>query len=329
MNVLVTGGTGFLGRALIPHLTRKGYRVRALVRRSSRTGFLGEMNHVELFHGNLEDENTLEGIEKDIHYVCHLAVLGHLNSGQGMNRFQAVNVIGSLNLLKRFKGRPVGKILFATTTAALGLMNKELITEQDFAMPDTKYGISKHEAEKALRAYCRENGLPFIMVRLSHVYGPGESRDLFRIIKMMKRGYFPQVGFSPNLYPAVYIDDAAEGVRLAMEKGDDSHTYIITDRVSHDTRKIRKIVQQRLDINRRFYPVVPKYPMYGLFCLTDWIGRMTGRSFPVTLKNIRYISSGRQFSIEKARKELGYNPKVSLEEGLARTLDYYKEHNIL
>jgi nucleoside-diphosphate-sugar epimerase len=327
--VLVTGGTGFLGRALVPLLTEKGYRVRALVRPSSRTDFMKKLKNTDLFEGDLEDEKTLKGIEEDIDFICHLAVLGHLNSGESMGRFMDVNVAGSLNLLNRFRGRPLKKILFATTTAALGLMNKKMITEEDFAMPGTKYGVSKYEAEKAVREYCGENHLPLVMVRLSHVYGPGESRDLFRMIKMMKKGYFPQVGISPNLYPAVYIDDAAEGVILAMEKGREMNTYILTDHESHDTRQIRKIVRKHLGIRRSLYPIVPKYPMCGLFYLTDWIGKLTGKPFPVTLKNIRYISSGRRFSIGKAVKDLGYHPKVSLEEGLARTLDFYKKEKLL
>ena len=145
----------------------------------------------------------------------------------------------------------------------------------------------------------------------------------------MKRGIFPQVGFRPNLFPAVYLDDALKGLVLAMEKGRIGETYIISDEVSHDLRTIRKLVRKQLGIRNSLYPIFPKYPMLVMFTVLDWISDKTGIKFPASRKNIQFITAGRNFSIEKARKELGYEPAVSLEEGLRKTVEYYLQEKLI
>jgi nucleoside-diphosphate-sugar epimerase len=146
---------------------------------------------------------------------------------------------------------------------------------------------------------------------------------------MIKRGIFPQVGFSPNLFPAVYIDDAVSGLMLAMEKGRIGETYIISDKTSHDTRMIRKLVRKHMGINNKLYPFFPKYPMLFLFSILDKFSNKTRIQFPVSRKNIQFVTAGRSFSIEKARKELGYEPMVSLDEGLKRTIEYYLQEKLI
>ena len=135
-------------------------------------------------------------------------------------------------------------------------------------------------------------------------------------------GIFPQVGFSPNLFPAVYIDDAVSGLMLAMEKGRSGETYIISDKTSHDTRMIRKLVRKHMGINNKLYPFFPKHPTLLMFSIFDRLGDKTGIKLPASQKNIQFITAGRSFSIEKARKELGYEPVVSLDEGLKKTIEY-------
>ena len=142
-------------------------------------------------------------------------------------------------------------------------------------------------------------------------------------------GIFPQVGFAPNLFPAVYIDDAVCGLMLAMEKGHSGETYIISDKTSHDTRMIRNLVRKHLGIRNKLYPFFPKYLMLMLFYILDKFSNKTGITFPASQKNIQFITAGRSFSIEKARKELGYEPVVSLDEGLKKTIEYYLQEKLI
>lgn len=329
MKVLVTGGTGYLGRALVPKLHKAGHKIRLLVRQSSNIDIFSGLNNIEIFYGDITRKATLKGIEKDIEYVYHLAVLGHLSTVEDDQDYFDVNTKGSLNLLRHFAGCDLKKFLYTTTSAALGAIPNQTVTEDDFITPITPYGMSKYQAELSIRKFAKKHTVPYVMVRLTHVYGPGETRDLYRIIKMIKRGIFPQVGFSPNLFPAVYIDDAVSGLMLAMEKGRIGETYIISDKTSHDTRMIRKLVRKHMGINNKLYPFFPKYPMLFLFSILDKFSNKTRIQFPVSRKNIQFVTAGRSFSIEKARKELGYEPMVSLDEGLKRTIEYYLQEKLI
>jgi dihydroflavonol-4-reductase len=329
MKVLVTGATGYLGKALVPILHDKGYDIRILARGSSNTSIFSQLKNIEIFHGDITSKESLEGIQKDVEYVYHLAVLGHYDVVEDDQDYFEVNMKGSLNLLQHFAGSKVKKFLYTTTTGALGPISHKAATENDFIPPVTPYGMSKYKAELSIREFAEKYSIPYVMVRLTHVYGPGEVRDLYRIIRMIKKGIFPQVGLSPNLFPAVYIDDALNGLMLAMEKGRIGQTYIISDKTSHDLRTIRQFVRKHLGIRSTLYPYFPKYPTLMIFTVLDWISDKTGIKFPASRKNIQFITAGRSFSIEKARKELGYEPAVSLEEGLKKTVEYYLQEKMI
>jgi len=330
MKILITGATGYLGKALVPQLYNCGHSLRILVRETSDQSFFSRFKNIEIFKGDITNEKSLEGIDKEIEAVYHLAVLGHLQKVSCEKFYNDVNNQGSINLLKQFRNsQTLKKFLFTTTSAALGAIPHKIVTEEDFSSPVTPYGRSKYEAELALKEYASVHAIPYVMVRLTHIYGPGEQRDLFRIIKMIKKGIFPQIGLTPNLYPAVFIDDAVQGVMKAMEKGRITETYILTDKKSHDTREIRHYVKEYLGIKHPFYPFFPKYLSLGIFSIFDFISNKTGIKFPIAKKNIHFMTAGRSFSIDKARKELDYEPQVSLKEGLQKTIAYYLKENLL
>ena len=328
MNILVTGATGYLGKALVPVLQEAGHHLRILARPSSDIRAFQNQERIEISYGDIVKPETLNDIAEGIDQVYHLAVLGHLNDA-GQQDYMNVNHAGTLNLLEQFKNSPVQRILFTTSSAALGPIAGKVVTEEDFAPPVTAYGRSKYAAELSFKEYAQQHNIPYVLVRLTHVYGPGEQRDLYQIIKLIKKGLYPQIGFKPNLYPAVYIDDAVRGLVRAMEKGRVGETYIISDKSSHDTRDIRKWVRHYLGLKNMIYPWLPKCLALGLFTLCDYISHKTGLRFPATRKNIEFMTARRIFSIEKANTELDWEPQITLEEGLRRTIDAYRQEGLI
>jgi dihydroflavonol-4-reductase len=324
--ILVTGATGYIGPSLCEALLGRGSPVRALVRSSLRAS--GLPAGIELFEGDLTDPASLEGVERGITQVYHLAVLGHLADVDDPEQYARVNVDGTRALLDRFAGGQA-RFLFTTTTAALGPIAGRVATEEDDVPPVTPYGRSKRAAEGMLEDFAREHDVDFVMVRLSHVYGPGEQRDLYRIIRMIKAGVLPQVGRAPNLYPAVHLDDAVQGVLLAMERGRSGQSYIITDRDSHDLREVRRVALSAMGIQRRLYPWLPRRLTLAVAGLADRLTAATGLSLPVSRKNLAFVTAGRRFSIDKARRELGYEPRVSLDQGLRQAIAWYLQEGLL
>ena len=164
MKVLVTGATGYLGRVLVPTLHDKGYGIRILARESSDISAFSGLNNIEVFHGDITRKDSLEGIGKGIEYVYHLAVLGHYGVVEDDQDYFDVNKTGSLNLLEHFVGSEVKKILFTTTSGALGAIPHRTVTEDDFRLPVTPYGMSKHQAELSIKEFAEKHAIPYVVV---------------------------------------------------------------------------------------------------------------------------------------------------------------------
>lgn len=318
MRVLITGATGFLGPDVVNVLLENKFRVRCLVRDKNKAEkYFG--NGVEYFIGDITDPDSLRNITKDIDYVIHLAVLGH--SGEmnlTLNHYRSVNVEGTNNLLKQIQLNPVKKIICFSSSAAVGLVNSKVISEETICNPQTPYGISKYETDKLIKHYFDKWKLPIVTIRFTHIYGPGDIRDFLKIVRFVKRGIFPKIGFKKNLYPAVYKSDAVQSILLAVRKGEIGQLYNISDINSHDLKVVANLIKKELKIKR-----IPIWLPETLTIIVLRVLHSFKIKFPISEKNIRFITAGREYSIEKACRILGYYPKVNLETGIRRTIRWY------
>jgi nucleoside-diphosphate-sugar epimerase len=267
---------------------------------------------------------------QDIDVVIHLAVLGHLDEGkQGEDAFYTVNVQGTKNILEECIISKPKRIICFSSTAAIGIPKEDFIDESTPLRATNPYGKSKKESDELILSFIKKYNLPIITLCFPHIYGPGEERDFLKIIRMIKKGIFPQVGFSPNLYPSVYISDAVDAICLCLKKGRIREKYVIADDDPHDLRVIRKLVLKYLGKKRKIYPIIPKHiSIYFVYAMESIFG-LFGVVLPIKSRNLKSISAGRRLSIGKAKRELGFIPKVDLEEGIRHTIEWYKKENLL
>lgn len=326
--ILVTGATGFIGSRLVEKLDLFGYEIRCLVRKNSDISKLKKLKKIEIVYGDITQKESIKNIFKNIDVVIHLAALIDLSDFK-FKEYSRINVLGLRNVVNLSLKNKVKRIIYTTTTAALGNIKKDVITEEDKGIPLNDYGISKLKAEKELDCLIKKKKAPIIVLRFCHVYGPGELRDLYFIIKMMKKGIFPQIGLSKNLYPAVYIDDAVQALMKAIDGGKFGEYYNIADKKSHDLKEIRKIINEEFNKKCLFYPFLPRYPVVFMFKLFEIIFEFLGINFRIKAKNILSITSARVFSIEKAKRDLGYWPETSLRTGLRNSINWYKREGFL
>jgi dihydroflavonol-4-reductase len=323
LQYLITGATGFIGPNLIERLVSRGDRCRCLVRKIGNKSAL-EKRGVEFVEGDITKRDSLRGVADGMDGLFHMATLGHMsNFTVTESMFDAVNVQGTVNILNECLRAGVSKTVHCSSVAAMGICSDVPATELSACNPHHPYGRSKHRAEQAVLRIANEKGLPVAIVRFSMVYGPGDRRDILRLTRLAKKSLFPKIGNRPKLTPLLHVEDAVQGLLLAMEKGRAGEIYLMTNHQSEPFDNIIRIIQKALGV-----PGIPLYiPEWGaksVASLLENIFKFLGKEPPITRKNIESTLADRIFSIEKAEKELGFRPRVDPEIGLRDTVLWYK-----
>jgi nucleoside-diphosphate-sugar epimerase len=140
---------------------------------------------------------------------------------------------------------------------------------------------------------------------------------------LMRKGFFPKVGFGKNLTPLVHVKDVVQGAILSAAKGFPGEVYLIASEHSIELDTMRRLVMDSWGTNS-LYPYVPAWLMYSFAWGSEFISKITGRSPIVTRRNIASTVWDREFSIAKARRDLGYKPCVSFADGINETVDWFK-----
>lgn len=324
MNYLITGATGFVGPHLIKRLIADGHSCKCLVRKGSEKK-IAKIEGMEILFGDITKPETLVGIAENTDCLLHLATLGHMSNFTVTEAmFYEINVQGTINIMHEALRAGVNRIVHCSTVAAMGICDEIPSTEKTKCNPHHPYGRSKLQAETEVLKMVKENNLPAAIIRFSMVYGPGDTRDILKLIRMAKKGLFPKVGTRPKLTPMIHVLDAIGGLLLACEKGLPGEIYLITNRDSEPFDTIREIIQDALGLKKRAI-FVPEWAALTMALLIEKSFSLIGKSPPVSRKNIESTLADRVFSIEKAQKELGFTPKIDPAQGLRDTVLWYKE----
>jgi nucleoside-diphosphate-sugar epimerase len=335
MNTLVTGGTGFIGRALVIRLLQEGNRVTVLTRdkRKAKTFFNKQADVLEVDICNPESLRNLDFSSKSIDIIFHLAAA--LDYFGSKKKLFAVNVEGTRNILCWAEKNAVKNFIFVSSIEAMGTIKREDIpADENFTpKPVSNYGDSKLEAEKQVKRFITETNLNATILRLGNVYGLGSlafiapianailKRDaLFRFLPVYKDRY---------LHP-VYIEDAVEGIIKSIQNTRKGKTYILagSEYATVETffRLIAKALNANMDLQIKqrskkdeIYLNLRKR-IYSFFKRADLLTYfMAGEGERVH----------RAYSIEKAKQDLDYFPKVKLWEGVVKTIEWAKKEGLL
>jgi nucleoside-diphosphate-sugar epimerase len=320
--VLVTGANGFTGSYLCKNLLLRGDHVRALVRRKSDLSLLKGVD-VEYFYADISNGQPLDEALKGIDVVFHIAAI-YRTEGVPKRVFYEVNVDGTERLLKAAKAAGVSRFVHCSTVGVQGEIKNPPATEQAPFNPGDHYQLSKMEGELLARRFFKERQLPGTVVRPVGIYGPGDTR-FFKLFNFIQNGKFRMIGDGKVLYHMTYVEDLVEGIMLASEKdealdevftiGGDEYVTL-AELVDHISKILGKPVSQKS---------IPVWPVWvaGLICET--ICRPLRINPPLHRRRLDFFIKDRAFDISKAKKLLGYQPKVKLDEGLRRTAQWYAE----
>lgn len=322
----VTGATGLLGSHLVEMLVERGDAVRALVRPGSDTRFLERLG-VDLCPGALEDGTSLLRLVDEAEVVYHCA--SRVGDWGNWDSFFRPVVLGTANLLKASEVAAVGRFLYVSTIGVYGHLREraDLFTESEPLGQNLwwwdYYRRAKILAEERVRIYAGD----WTIVRPSWTYGPRDRNTVPRVVAALKARRAPLVGSGKNLLNLLYVADVAEGVhRAGTSPNAVGQTYNLAS-----AGEVRQVDFANTMTDEMGLPRIRWRFPYGLslwigFCAEAW-GRLWGWQKPPALTRYAVALIGRsvRFSIEKARAELGWVPRVGIQEGVRRTIAWLNE----
>ncbi len=324
---LVTGATGFIGGRLTERLaTEEDVRVRALVRSAGKAGRLTKLP-LEIVEGDLLDPQSLKKAVEGCDLVFHCAAL--VRETGKKKEFYQINVEGTENIVKAAVAAGVKKFIHMSSVAVYGLNPPDGADEDTaFQLCGNLYCDTKIAAEKIVWAYHRDRGLPVVVIRPTNVYGPHSKPWTLRPIKMINSDKMMLINGGTGLCNYVYIDNLIDATLLAV-KSDEAvgQAYIITDGIALPWKEFFGCYAQMAGKPQmRSVPAhLGKIVALGM----EITSKFTGKQPKITRQAVGFLTKKACFSIEKARRELGYRPRLSLKEGMQITEQWLQEEGHL
>ena len=330
MNILVTGGTGFIGNFFIPVLLEKKHNVTLLVRNLDKAK---EMfgDKVKYIKGDITDEISLKGCCNNIDIVYHMVakVGNQLPNESVYKEFEKVNVIGTKNLVKEAQKSKVRKFIYVSSIAAMGIVEEKIIDEKSKCNPYLPYQKTKYEAEQFLNDQYIKNKFPIIILRPTKVYGEGEPEYSYLTqVKLCNKGINFIIGMGENFISNVCVLDLVDALEKCIYNGRLGETYIISGKDSISAKEMTTTISKVL--NKKIINIrVPRFLMIACAFVEERFFLMLKKKPIVTVRNIQAVSKNRIYDLSKSKKELKYNPKISMKDGLEKMVKWYQKENVI
>jgi nucleoside-diphosphate-sugar epimerase len=322
MKILLTGGTGFIGRNLAVKLAGMGHHVVCLVRDMERAFWMREHAGLEPIVGDLTRKESLTHHVGNVDAIFHLA---GVTKARNRDEYLQINGEGTGNLIDAavMGGPGVEKVLYVSSLAVAGPhTSKDPATEDGKVTPITHYGESKLLGEELLMDRC--GSVPWTIIRPPVVYGPYD-RDVFMYFKMAARGLVPVLGKGTMDLSIIHVDDVTEGIILAgfSDKSDGEIFYLSDGRVY----TVGDLLTKLTEITGRGR-LIHLPPLCGRIAgrIGDILALLSGDAQVINSQKVmEALQDGWVCSSEKIRDRLGFHPTIEIAKGLEWTYRWYRD----
>lgn len=320
MEVLVTGGSGFTGSNLVKKLLAGKHRVRVLARASSKVGDLEKLG-ARIIIGDISNREDVFRAVKGTSRVFNIAA-SYRDASLDEKVYWDVNYQGTINVANACLKYKVPRLVHCSTIGVVSSIENPPGDETDPYSPDDAYQRSKCKAEKTLLSYIKEKGLAASIIRPCAIYGPGDTR-LLKLFKMAAKKRAFMLGRGNTTYHMVYIDDLTDSFILASENNRAlGEVFIIGHEEYVTLNKLFKMIAGEFNIPSRIIHI-PLKPVELLGAALEFIYKPLKKQPPLYKRRVAFFKKNRAFDISKAKKVLGFKPGYSLEQGLAKTGQWY------
>lgn len=310
-NLLITGATGFIGRALCDELAQSDYSVRGAVRGPScPAGVRCDLMKVGDLGLATDWSAALDGVDIVVHLAARVHVMRD-RAADPLSKFREVNVDGTLNLVRQAAKAGVRRVVYLSSIKVNGeqTLPSRPFTEHDVLAPLDPYAISKYEAEEGLRALARKTGIEVVIIRPPLVYGVEVKGNFLHIMRLLHKGVPLPFGSIHNRRSLVALDNLLDLIVICLEHpAAANQTFLVSDGEDLSTTELFQRLAQALDRPARLIPMTSSILVAGATLLGrhDMIQRLCGSL---------------QVDISKARTLLGWFPPIDVSEGLRRTAE--------
>ncbi len=311
MRVLLTGATGFIGRALFERMNENaGFRPRLAAR--SDLGGTSWARAADIFRvSDMDGATDWRAALADCQSIVHLAARVHVmrdTAGDPLARYRATNTDATLNIARQAAQAGVRRFVFVSTIKVNGEGRDKAYRETDVPAPEDAYAISKWEAEQGLWRIARETGLEVVVLRPPLVYGPGVKANFRRLLDTVARGWPLPLGGIRNRRSLLYLGNFVDAILTCLTHPEAAgQTFLIDDGQPVSTPELVRAVARAMGRPARLISVPP-----GVLAFA---GTLAGKRMAVArLTGSLWVDSS------LIRTRLGWTPPYSLEAGLAETV---------
>jgi nucleoside-diphosphate-sugar epimerase len=326
MKALVTGGTGFLGGALVRRLYGLGWDITALGRNASKIGQLNRAG-INAFPLDLKDKDGMTDAFKDQEIIFHCAALP--SPWGNFEKFYQANVIGTRNVVQACAANNIKRLVYVSTPSIYFDYNSRTDVKENDTLPEpvSAYAATKLLAEEEIdKGFA--NGLATVSIRPRAIFGPGDTVIFPRLIPRLQSGRLPILGDGENVVDLTYVDNVVDALLLCAESP--SNTLGKKYNISNgEPIKIWKLVER---ICTELGLQAPKRNIsyktaYAAASMLESIYTLipTHPEPPLTRVSVSMMANSTTLNISAAKNELGYQPKVSVDEGFDKFMQWWKE----
>lgn len=307
--ILITGASGFVGRAMVARAASQGIATRGVSRSP-----LKPVTGVDLCHiGEIGSDTDWSLALRDIDVVVHLAARVHVMNDRSKNplaEFRSVNVDGTLNLARQAAAAGASRFVFLSSVKVNGEVTQpgQAFTEDMQPDPQDAYAVSKFEAEMGLLALARRGEIDVVIVRPPLVYGPNVKANFAALFQSVQRSRYLPLGALDNRRSLVGLDNLVDLVLICVTHPQAvNQIFLISDGQDLTTSELVRSMARAAGVPARLVPV----PVWVLQAVAAFLGKTDA---------VKRLCGSLQVDITKARELLGWRPRISVDEGMRRVV---------
>jgi nucleoside-diphosphate-sugar epimerase len=325
---LITGATGFVGGHLVEACAARGWNVRALVRSSSETGLL-EQHNVALIRGDMTDRAALAEALQGVEVVFHCAA--KVGDWGPVEEYRAVNVEALRGLLDACRAQPLRRFVHFSSLGVYAARHHHG-TDETEPLPAHHidgYTQTKVESEQLVMSYYRDHQLPVVVLRPGFIYGPRDRTVMPKLLENLRQRKVRYIGGGKRAMNCIYVGNLIEAALLAVEKPEAvGQIFNLTDGEFVSKRHYIDTIVEGLGLP---HPKQASLPLWLARVMAWWMERdarkkNSPKAPRLTQGRLKLFGLNLDFSIEKAKRDLGYRPRWSFDEGMRETVAWYKQN---